>query len=347
MNIAYLVVPLLVGIAIWLPTYFIQTNLSGHIISSTPDLENVIVQEAIEKESKPTCPASCDDNNSCSSDWCNETSDYSCSHTPIDGTSEECWGNPASCSTNTCVAGKCTAIQFTRCCGNAVCESNESCNSCSTDCGECPTSILPPSTQPAQTTQQSSQTTSTSSTGQTPNTTTQTNTTGQTTSNATTLNHITINEFTTRGPNGSYDEFAELYNPTNSDINITGWKLQYKSATGDTWQSKVGSGISGVIKSKSFFLLASKGYSLTTQADYLHNANWGLSDTGGHLRIIDTDSTVIDKVGWGDANDAEGSPTPALEENKSLERKSLTTDTDNNSNDFTLATPSPKNSSNQ
>ncbi|MBI2005239.1 MAG: lamin tail domain-containing protein, partial [Candidatus Aenigmarchaeota archaeon] len=163
----------------------------------------------------------------------------------------------------------------------------------------------------------------------------------------TVLDHIIINEFTTRGPNGSYDEFTELYNPTNNDINITGWKLQYKSALGDTWQSKVGSGITGIIKSRSFFLLASKSYSLSTTPDYLHTANWGLADTGGHLRIIDLNSTVIDKVGWGDANEPEGFAAPSLEEGKSLERKSLTTDTNNNSNDFILIAPTPRNSQNQ
>jgi hypothetical protein len=150
----------------------------------------------------------------------------------------------------------------------------------------------------------------------------------------------------THGPNSSYDEFAELYNPTDNDIDITGWKLQYKSATGDTWQSKVGSGLTGTIKSKGFFLLASKGYSLSTVPDFTHTANWAIANSGGHLRIIDSNSTAIDKVGWGDANEPETSATVASEQNKSLERTSLTTDTDNNSNDFALVTPSPKNSTN-
>lgn len=338
MNIAYLLVPLIVSAALWASVSLIQSNLTGQVVSSVSDLEN---ESTVDETtgSIALCPASCDDGNPCSIDWCNETSNYACSHLPINGTSNECWGSPTACITNTCISGKCTNILLTNCCGNDICESSESCNSCSSDCGECPLLILPASSE------QSSQPTTPpqSNTTTTQTATNQTNTT----TNHTTLNHIIINELTTRGPNGSYDEFAELYNPTNGDVDITGWKLQYKSATGDTWQSKVGSGLTGTIKSKSFFLLSSKGYSLTTTSDYLHSANWGLADTGGHLRIIGANGTVVDKVGWGDANEPEGIATPALEDGKSLERKSLTTDTDNNSNDFILSSPSPRNSANQ
>ena len=33
-----------------------------------------------------------------------------------------------------------------------------------------------------------------------------------------------ISEFRTRGPAGSNDEFVEIFNPSNSVINIGGWK---------------------------------------------------------------------------------------------------------------------------
>lgn len=293
----------------------------GITVNEIPSNISTETQEALK------CPSSCDDGNPCTTDYCDETTDYKCVNAQLNGTSTEgCFGLPSACRVNTCIQGKCVEVIEANCCGNAKCELAEGCLKCPEDCGACPL--------PSEETIQPIQTATTQPT--------ETSTAAQPS-----LNHITINEFTTNGPNGSYDEFAELYNPTNNDINITGWKLQYKSATGDTWQSKVGAGLTGVIKAKSFFLLASKSYSLTTTPDYKHGANWGLADAGGHLRLIDSNANVIDKVGWGNADEPEGSPAPALEANKSLERKSLTTDTDNNSNDFILINPSPKNSTNQ
>ncbi|MBI2543283.1 MAG: lamin tail domain-containing protein [Candidatus Aenigmarchaeota archaeon] len=347
MNILYLV-PLLIvaGLAVGASVFFFQDNMTGYLSSAGTDYKKE-VHSSIVNETK--CPASCDDNNPCTFDWCNQTSNYKCSHTAINGTSKECWGNSDVCVTNVCISGKCTKVTSNNCCGNKICESNESCSSCEEDCGECPPTIAPTEQKPVQiATQQQSQSNQAlvpdaSTENQSNATSNQTSNVANQTNETATLNHIIINEFITRGPNGTYDEFTELYNPTNNNIDITGWKLQYKSATGDTWQSKVGSGLAGTIKSKSFFLLASKGYSLNTVPDYLHSANWGFADTGGHVRIIDSNGTVIDKVGWGNANEPEGSVALTPEEDKSLERKSLT-DTDDNSIDFISSVPSPTSS---
>ena len=35
--------------------------------------------------------------------------------------------------------------------------------------------------------------------------------------------NVVISEFRTRGPGGGNDEFIELYNPTSSPIDISGW----------------------------------------------------------------------------------------------------------------------------
>jgi hypothetical protein len=294
------------------------------------DQQEIKEQDAEEKKLPMTseavkvelsCSESCDDGNPCTFEYCNETTDFKCANTVLRDEVEGCKGLvQGTCYKNSCVSGACTLIYSSVCCGNDKCDADEDYTLCPRDCP-----------QEVQQTNISQQTTTT-----------------QQSSNQeqVSLDHVIINEFATSGPVGAYDEFAELYNPTRNDIDITGWKFQYKSATGDMWQSKVGSGLSGAVKSKSFFLLASKGYSLSTSPDYTHTANWGLADIGGHLRIIDANSTIIDKVGWGDANEPEGSATVALEENKSLERKSLTTDTDNNANDFILSTPTPKNSTN-
>src|SRR5438128_12037930 len=43
---------------------------------------------------------------------------------------------------------------------------------------------------------------------------------------------VVISEFRTRGPNGGSDEFVELYNVTNSPIDIGGWKISGSNNTG-------------------------------------------------------------------------------------------------------------------
>ena len=120
MNLAYLAVPIIIGLVIGASAFVIQkVDLTGRLVS--PDTSaKLAVEEQETAENTTKCPLSCDDKNSCSIDWCNETSNYLCSHTPINGTSDECRGDPTTCNTNTCVAGKCTDILLAHCCGNNI-----------------------------------------------------------------------------------------------------------------------------------------------------------------------------------------------------------------------------------
>ncbi|MBI4812583.1 lamin tail domain-containing protein [Candidatus Falkowbacteria bacterium] len=186
------------------------------------------------------------------------------------------------------------------------------------------------------------------------------------TNNSAASGSIVISEFVTRGPAGAYDEFAELYNPTNQAVDLTGWKLQTKSADGISWTNRTGSsGLpGGVIQPKSYYLISAKDYSLTVSPDYRHSANWGLSDTGGHIRIADSSGMEIDKVGYGNAINPEGVAFAGDLSSGGVERKAFAIstsetmaaggahewqgnnyDSDNNANDFILrASPDPQNS---
>jgi hypothetical protein len=115
--------------------------------------------------------------------------------------------------------------------------------------------------------------------------------------------NLLISEFSTRGPAGAYDEFAEIYNPTEKDISLAGWKLQSKSAAASSsWQSRVGAGLpEKIIAAHGYFLLAASGYSGSAVPDYYHPANWGFSDEGGYLRLIDGRDNEIDAVAYGSA----------------------------------------------
>lgn len=149
---------------------------------------------------------------------------------------------------------------------------------------------------------------------------------------------IVISEVQTGLPNAAAKEFIELYNPAKEDLNISGWKIKYKSGSGDFWSQKVI--LDGIIPAHGFYLIAANGY-LDEFADAQDSL--GLAAVSGHVRLEDQAGKVIDLLGWGEsANAAEGRPTAAPKPGESLERMpglenesaGNSIDTDNNSDDF-------------
>ncbi len=161
---------------------------------------------------------------------------------------------------------------------------------------------------------------------------------------ASAITHIVISEVQT-GATSTKQEFIELYNPLNTAQDLSDWKIQYKTASDASesgWSTKIS--LSGVIQPRGYYLLSSK--------DYLDNANIEFADfmaiSSGHIRLVDSNGVVIDKLGWGSAVDAEGSHmAPTLASNQSLQRKfgndGKIQDTDDNSADFSIASlPNPE-----
>lgn len=155
---------------------------------------------------------------------------------------------------------------------------------------------------------------------------------------------VVISELQTGTSASASQEFVELYNPTDSDVSLSGWSLQYKSATSidqpSSWSKKAT--LTGTIKSHGFYLIAPTTY--LSQADA--NLSAGLSGTGGHVRLIDGVGTAIDLLGWGTANAAETTAAPAPPADQSLERLpgrliedgGNAVDSDDNSKDFVIRT---------
>ncbi len=136
------------------------------------------------------------------------------------------------------------------------------------------------------------------------------------------------------------DDFVKIYNPTQSDVTIGGWKLRKKSSTG-TDSSLREFPAESVIAAGGYFTWASSanGFAQSIGADV---SSTGTLAVNNSVALLTNDGTQVDAVAWGNgANQyVEGAPYPENPgANQALQRKfidGVVVDTDNNNNDFTL-----------
>jgi hypothetical protein len=138
--------------------------------------------------------------------------------------------------------------------------------------------------------------------------------------------HVVISEIKISGPTGSStDEFVELYNPTDSPMDITGWQLVKRTASGAAYPL-VDSFETLTIAAHGFVLIAHPtGYSGTVAPDVRYNTANSLSPDNS-VELINP-AGVVDLVGWGKATHFEGAAGLAPGNAKSIERKALPTST--------------------
>ncbi len=190
-------------------------------------------------------------------------------------------------------------------------------------------------------------------------------------------NHVVISEVYGGGGNSGAvyrNDFIELYNPTLSAVDLTGWSVQYASATGTSWQTTA---LSGSIAPKGFYLIqqaaGSGGTTNLPTPDKIGTIT--MSGTAGKVLLsnsttaqtgaLPTGANVIDLVGFGaTANGFEGTAAAAAPSNTtSIERKASATstpatlatggaeefmgngyDSDDNAADFVISAVNPQNS---
>lgn len=140
------------------------------------------------------------------------------------------------------------------------------------------------------------------------------------------------------GNSGSYwkNDFIELYNPTDNEIFLDGWSIQYASANSSNWSITA---LSGSIASHGYYLIeehqGSEGEISLPIPDISGNIN--LSAFNGKIALVSntenitglSDEDIIDFVGYGSANEFEGGGgAPNGSNTSSIERKARQSSTE-------------------
>jgi phosphatidylserine/phosphatidylglycerophosphate/cardiolipin synthase-like enzyme len=157
-------------------------------------------------------------------------------------------------------------------------------------------------------------------------------------------------------PNDNYNEWIELYNPTNHPINISDWSITDNFSEdfieGD---SDHGNGTT-IIPSHGYAIITDHGtkayenYSIANNVIRLYiddlSIGNGLGNSKDKIILKNKTGTIIDAIEWGeDYTDVPGAPANLVQENSSLARYD-NIDTNNTNNDFfesTNPTPGSKN----
>lgn len=165
-------------------------------------------------------------------------------------------------------------------------------------------------------------------------------------------------------------DYVELYNNSTSALDVSGYSIQYGSATGTTFGSNPFVLASGTtVQGRSYYLVKLLGSSTGNGTDFVSDATdtrtngINASATAGKVALANNanvvtfaagsnmfSTNVVDFLGYGTtANAFEGTgPAPAPSNTTALFRalvNSQYVDTNNNMADFTTGAPMPRNSS--
>jgi hypothetical protein len=156
------------------------------------------------------------------------------------------------------------------------------------------------------------------------------------------------------------NDFVELFNRGSDPVDLTGWTVQYATASSTSWQKTT---LAGAVQPGRYYLVQEAAGTQSAPAlpspDATGTSN--LSSASGKIALVhDTaaltcgasagscsaGSAVVDFVGYGAAADYEGpGPAPALGNTAAaLRADGGCTDSDSNAADFVAGAPSPRSS---
>ena len=98
-------------------------------------------------------------------------------------------------------------------------------------------------------------------------------------------------------------KYVEMYNPTNQNVNLAGWKIEYYTGSGAQTVGKIFK--DEVISANGFLVLSNDKMS----ADVIKfDNNLVLAQNNGSVVLSRSDGSVADTVGWGNNSKSAGSP---------------------------------------
>ena len=98
-------------------------------------------------------------------------------------------------------------------------------------------------------------------------------------------------------------KYVEIYNPTNQNVNLAGWKIEYYTGSGAQTVGKIFK--DEVISANGFLVLSNDKMS----ADVIKfDNNLVLAQNNGSVVLSRSDGSVSDAVGWGNNSKSAGSP---------------------------------------
>ena len=98
-------------------------------------------------------------------------------------------------------------------------------------------------------------------------------------------------------------KYVEIYNPTNQNVNLAGWKIEYYTGSGAKTIGKIFK--DEVILANGFLVLSND--KMSAGAIKFDN-NLGLAQNDGSVVLSRSDGSVSDTVGWGNNSKSAGSP---------------------------------------
>ncbi len=161
--------------------------------------------------------------------------------------------------------------------------------------------------------------------------------------------NLVISQIQMGGGANANDEFIEIHNNGDDPVDLNGYRVVYRSATGtnDVGPMAVWT-TSTILQPGHYYLIAAVSYDGGVAPDKVYDpavCTCSMAAAGGGIAIRLGDSntgTVIDSIGWGTATNVfvENTATPAPgNDNSKIRGLNGCQDTDNNSSDFTTLTP--------
>jgi hypothetical protein len=158
---------------------------------------------------------------------------------------------------------------------------------------------------------------------------------------------LTINEFSTGVTGTATNEFIELFNAGTTTIDVSGFKVVYRSASGTSDTTLVTIPAGTQLVAHAFYLLGGSGYAGAVPADQTYGLL--LAATGGSVGVRDGGGALLDAVAYGTAANGLGEGSPAAAPptaagpGTSAIRLPDGLDTADNSADFAVTTvPTPR-----